>query len=137
MLIGQALIGLRLVRSLSSICSSKKKVVVLGSGAVGLYYGSRLMLAETIGSNDNEVHFILRADFSRITQYGVDVHCDDGRVQRIRANAFSDRRFHIDASTVPIADAADGVDWVLCCLKTHALMAEDNESDNSSELSLK
>lgn len=121
--------GRRLVRSFNST-SSSNKVVVIGSGAVGLYYGSRLMLAESIGSNGNEVHFILRGDFSRITQYGFDVYCDDGRVERIRPNAFSDRRFHVDASTIPMTNASDGVDWVLCCLKTHALMGGNNERDD-------
>jgi len=108
----------------------RSKVVIVGPGAVGMFYGSRLLLAESSG-NDLEVHFILRSDFERVSKYGVDIHCDDGRVQRIRAQQYKSQRFHADCISIPIENSSDGVDWVVCCLKSHSLMGTAaGETDN-------
>ncbi len=57
------------------------KVGVIGSGAVGLYYGARLQRAGV------DVQFLLRSDFEAISDKGVRVRASDGNfhLERVRA----------------------------------------------------
>src|SRR4051812_37565179 len=48
------------------------KIVVVGCGAVGSYYGARLAMS------GHEVHFLLRSDYDIVKREGVEVSTADG-----------------------------------------------------------
>lgn len=81
----------------------KKKVAIVGSGAVGLYYGARLMEA------GHDVTFLARSELDNLKNHGLTVESIDGDMHFDNVKAV--------ASTKDIGE----VDWVLLCLKTHAL----------------
>lgn len=81
----------------------KKKVAIVGSGAVGLYYGARLMEA------GHDVTFLARSELDNLKTHGLTVESIDGDMHFDNVKAV--------ASTKDIGE----VDWVLLCLKTHAL----------------
>jgi len=81
----------------------KKKVAIVGSGAVGLYYGARLMEA------GHDVTFLARSELDNLRNHGLTVESIDGDMHFDNVKAV--------ASTKEIGE----VDWVLLCLKTHAL----------------
>jgi 2-dehydropantoate 2-reductase len=94
------------------------RIAVIGSGAVGLFYGAQFVLA------GHDVRFLLRRDHERIATDGLVVHTTptdeiastrDGATLRIPASAFRACR---DAAEC----ARDGrPDWVLVALKTTAI----------------
>ncbi|WP_234042017.1 2-dehydropantoate 2-reductase [Persicirhabdus sediminis] len=53
----------------------KKKVAIVGAGAIGLYYGARLAKAGA------EVHFILRSDYDAVCENGITVESVAGDFQ--------------------------------------------------------
>lgn len=57
-------------------------VAVVGSGAIGLYYGGRLAAA------GEDVRFLLRSDFEAISQNGLEVHSAHGDFKLPRVQAF-------------------------------------------------
>jgi len=81
----------------------KKKVAIVGSGAVGLYYGARLLEA------GHDVTFLARSELDNLKTKGLTVESIDGDMHFDTVKAV--------ASTKEIGE----VDWVLLCLKTHAL----------------
>ena len=82
------------------------KVVVVGAGAVGTYYGSRL------AEQGHDVAFVLRSDYSAVAEHGITVNSKDG-----------DIRLHSPRITKDPAELARTFqpDWILCALKATAL----------------
>eukprot|EP00668_Euglena_longa_P034623 GGOE01044451.1.p1 GENE.GGOE01044451.1~~GGOE01044451.1.p1 ORF type:complete len:262 (+),score=59.29 GGOE01044451.1:64-849(+) len=81
------------------------RVAVVGCGAVGLYYGARLLEA------GHEVHFVLRRDYETCRKKGLKVFSPDG-----------DLRFPPDLLHTHVNSTSVGtVDWVMVALKTYAL----------------
>lgn len=80
-------------------------VVVVGSGAVGLFYGARLQRA------GHQVVFVARRDLAALQERGLVVESPDGsfRLEHVRAVAH--------------AAEAGPADWVICSLKATALDA--------------
>ncbi len=58
------------------------KYAIIGTGAVGGYYGGRLALA------GNDVHFLLHGDYEYIRQNGLQVDSCDGSFRLDRVNAY-------------------------------------------------
>ena len=83
----------------------KKKVAIVGSGAVGLYYGARLLEA------GHDVTFLARSELEHLQTNGLTVESIDGDVHFDNVKAVG--------STAEIGE----VDWVLLCLKTSSLKA--------------
>ena len=81
----------------------RKRVAIVGSGAVGLYYGARLLEA------GHDVTFLARSELSSLKEHGLTVESIDGDMHFDSVKAV--------ASTEEIGE----VDWVLMCLKTHGL----------------
>ena len=82
------------------------KVAVVGAGAVGTYYGARL------AERGHDVAFILRSDYSAVSERGITVNSKDG-----------DIRLHsprITRSAIELAKTFQP-DWILCALKATAL----------------
>ena len=102
------------------ICSHRKlTTVVVGSGALGLYYGSRL------STNNSDVHFIMRTDYERAKSHGVDVTSYDGTKLQLRKENWPTCRFHKSYESIP--QIASGVDWILVSLKSPALAAKSTD----------
>ena len=78
----------------------KLKYAVVGTGALGGYYGGKL--AEAGG----DVHFLLNSDYDQVQKNGLQVDSVKGDFHLSRVNAYS------AAATMPPADV------VLVCLKT-------------------
>jgi 2-dehydropantoate 2-reductase len=76
------------------------RFAVIGTGAIGGYYGGRLANA------GNEVHFLLHSDYEYVREHGLQVDSCDGS-------------FHLDAPMVyPSTDVMPQCDVVLVCLKS-------------------
>jgi 2-dehydropantoate 2-reductase len=78
-------------------------ISVIGSGAVGSYYGAMLARA------GHKVHFLMRRDFDAVRAQGLDIRSHRGDFRIDDVGCFR--------SSVEIGP----VDWVLCALKTTAL----------------
>jgi 2-dehydropantoate 2-reductase len=78
-------------------------IAVIGSGAVGSYYGAMLARA------GDDVRFLMRRDLEAVRQRGLDIRSHRGDFRLDDVQAF--------ASPSEIGP----VDWVLCALKTTAL----------------
>ncbi len=82
------------------------KIAVIGSGAVGCYYGAKLAVA---GHN---VHFLMRRDLEAVRRDGLTVHSPEGTL-RLRVPAVG------DSAEIGVADV------VLCALKATAMDAAE------------
>ncbi|MCB1208264.1 MAG: 2-dehydropantoate 2-reductase [Verrucomicrobiales bacterium] len=51
-----------------------QKIAIVGAGAVGCYYGGRL------AQHGNEVHFLMRSDYSAVKAHGLQIHSPLGDV---------------------------------------------------------
>lgn len=81
------------------------RVAVIGSGAVGCYYGARLAEA------GHEVHFLMRRDYEAVRARGLRILSKDGDL-------------HLDQPQIARDASAIGpVDWVICALKATAIEA--------------
>lgn len=78
----------------------KLKYAVIGTGALGGFYGGRLAKA------GHDVHFLFRSDFEHVRQHGLQVDSVDGDFILPVVNAYS------HASQMPVCDV------VFVCLKT-------------------
>jgi len=76
------------------------RYAVIGTGALGGYYGGRLTLS------GQEVHFLLRSDYEHVKAHGLQVDSCNGSFHLEQVNAYS------DTSSMPVCDV------VLVCLKT-------------------
>ncbi len=76
------------------------KYAIIGTGAIGGYYGARL------AQSGQEVHFLLHSDYDYVKEHGLQVDSCDGSFHLDHVNAFK------DTSDMP------AVDVVLVCLKT-------------------
>src|ERR1017187_8542868 len=79
------------------------RIAIIGSGAVGSYYGGRLAEA---GHN---VHFLMRRDYLAVRQSGLTVSSPDGDFILTQPLVFQ---------TSP---EIGPVDWVICALKTTSI----------------
>ena len=79
------------------------RVAIIGSGAVGCYYGARL--AEAGG----EVHFLMRRDYEVVAAGGLHIVSKDGNIHLERPHVARD------------SSAIGPVDWVICALKATAI----------------
>ncbi|HSW44977.1 MAG TPA: 2-dehydropantoate 2-reductase [Phycisphaerae bacterium] len=79
------------------------RIAVIGSGAVGLLYGSRLARA------GHDVRFLMRRDLEAVRQHGLTVESRDGDFHLDKVQAFGDPR------------EIGPVDLVICSLKTTSL----------------
>ena len=93
-----------LIGSIALASASPPRVGVVGRGAVGLYYGCRLLEAGA------DVRFLMRSDLSAVRERGARVESVDGDMD-FSAAEMEGRCF---------ADAGP-VDWLLVALKTTAL----------------
>jgi len=93
--------------------------VVFGSGAVGLLYGSKLLT-----NQENKVHFIMRSDFVRARAHGVRVIGPTGEVKELNDKSI----FHSDYKSILLSSDSNQIDWVICCLKSHALLCKTSHS---------
>lgn len=83
----------------------RQRIAVVGSGAVGLYYGARLLEA------GHDVSFVARSDLEVLKRDGLTVESVDG-----------DMRFE-EIKVYGKAQDIGEVDWVVIALKTYALPA--------------
>ena len=81
----------------------KQRIAIIGSGAVGGYYGARLAEA------GHEVHFLVRRDYHAVKASGLTVTSPDGD-------------FKLPHPLVAAGSAEIGpVDWVICALKSTSI----------------
>ncbi|HOA75537.1 MAG TPA: 2-dehydropantoate 2-reductase [Phycisphaerae bacterium] len=79
------------------------KIAVIGSGAVGCYYGARLVRA------GHDVHFLMRRDLDAVRRGGLRIESAEGSFHLPRVQAYDDSR------------KIGPVDLVLCALKATAM----------------
>jgi 2-dehydropantoate 2-reductase len=104
--------------------ASKKTVVIVGSGAVGLLYGCRLLEAEIdITRCKTETHFICRRDFNHCSVHGIRLKSPDGDFYSGKEPNLL-KRIHRNSSSIPIPYG--GVDWIICAVKSYSLQDSDD-----------
>ena len=79
-----------------------QKIAIIGSGAVGSYYGSRLAEA------GHKVFFLMRSDYQHVKKYGLKISSPDGNI------------FIQKPNIVNKPDEIGKVDWIICGLKATA-----------------
>ena len=80
---------------------NRKRIAIIGAGAVGSYYGARLAEA------GHDVSFLLRRDYAAVRNGGLRITSPDGD-------------FILPAPNVAQRSEEIGpVDWVICALKSH------------------
>jgi hypothetical protein len=87
--------------------SAKKRVGVIGSGAVGLYYGARLL------ESGNDVSFLCRRDADAIREKGLTVNSFEGNMY------FPPSSLQIHTNPEDMGT----MDWVVLALKSYSLPA--------------
>ena len=97
--------GVARLRGLASERVDRQKVAVVGAGAVGLYYGARLLEA------GHDVSFIARTELDYLQRHGLTVESVDGNMRFDSIKVFG------------TAEEIGKVDWVVMALKTYALSA--------------
>lgn len=65
---------------MSMAFSSHPRIAIVGSGAIGCYYGGRL------AQHENDVHFLLRSDFEVVKQHGLKIHSHEGDFELPQVN---------------------------------------------------
>ena len=117
-------------RKLLDGAMGKRTVVVVGSGAVGLSYGCRLLEAEHISTEcDTCTHFICRRDYDHCISNGIWMTSPDGDFYSGNDASFRSR-IHKNSTTIEIP--AGGVDWIVCAVKSYSL--QDDASDSLRSL---
>lgn len=81
----------------------KETVAVIGSGAVGSYYGGRLAEA------GHDVRFLLRRDYPAVSHAGFNITSPDGDFALPRPSIFR------------TSEEIGKVDWIICALKATSL----------------
>lgn len=82
---------------------NKQSVAVIGSGAVGSYYGGRL------AESGHDVRFLLRRDFHAVSLSGFHIYSPDGD-------------FTLPRPTIARTSEEIGtVDWIICALKATSM----------------
>jgi len=85
------------------LTNQRQKVAVIGSGAIGSYYGGRLAEA------GHDVHFLMRRDYHVVHDGGLRVISTDGD-------------FTLTTPQVALSSKEIGpVDWVICALKSTSI----------------
>ncbi|MEM6253033.1 MAG: putative 2-dehydropantoate 2-reductase [Cyanobacteria bacterium P01_D01_bin.156] len=79
---------------------STKRYAIIGTGAIGGYYGARLQ------QSGCDVHFLLRSDYDHVKHHGLTVESIDGDLLLPQVNAYN------NPENIPIADV------VVIALKT-------------------
>ena len=51
------------------------RIVIVGCGAVGLFYGAKLALS------GQDVHFLMRQDFDQVSKYGIKIESASGEAE--------------------------------------------------------
>lgn len=101
----------------------KKKICIVGCGAVGLYYGGRLLESELYSHAPIEVSFVMRSHRELLLRNGVYLRSPDGDVKFI-PELLASRVLQL----APINKSSSTIaDWLIVALKSTALL---NESDD-------
>ena len=80
-----------------------QSVAIIGAGAVGSYYGARLVEA------GHHVSFLVRRDYENLQKNGLIVHSNDGDIFLKKPNIYQNSN---DIGTV---------DWIICALKSTSI----------------
>lgn len=104
----------------------KTSIVIVGSGAIGLLYGCRLLEAEqNVPASNTDVNFICRRDFIYCSSHGFRMESPDGNYYSGKGVSMA-RKVHRDSSTITIP--REGVDWIICAVKSYSLQGSEGES---------
>eukprot|EP01041_Mallomonas_annulata_P009173 gene9173-19006_t len=106
--------------------SEKKRIAVFGCGAVGLYYGGRLLESELLQNGQSQsqidVHFIVRSGYDLLKSKGFEISSPDGNVM-FHPNMLQGKIHKFDCSSKEIGK----IDWLIISLKSTSI---ENNSDD-------
>ena len=105
------------------IKQSTKNIVVIGTGAVGLLYGGRLLESELSNTNTNHhnhkklnVQFLCRSDYNYISKHGFQIISPNGNFTYKEPTGIT--KFHQSIDTLSYKDE---IDCIIISVKTYAL----------------
>ena len=91
---------------------SELRYAVIGTGALGGFYGARLQRAGA------EVHYLLRSDYDHVKQHGLVVESPDGDFTLPDVNAYADAQKMPPCDVVIVALKTTQNDWLASALPT-------------------
>ena len=98
--------------------ASTKNVVIIGTGAIGLLYGGRLLESELSDTNSEKlnVQFICRSDYNYICKHGFQIISPNGNFTYKEPSI--NTKFHQSIDTL---SCKDDIDCIIVSVKTYAL----------------
>jgi len=102
------------------------RIAIVGSGAVGSYYGARLW--EAYRDSNTQVMFHMRNEhYDHCTKYGIDVKSYDGDMsippeELLAFQSTEDMADYVKEKS-DSNEEGEGIDWVVCALKSTSLDA--------------
>ena len=106
--------------------AERKTIVIVGAGAIGLLYGCRLLEAEqSSGTVEMDVNFICRRDFDYCSTHGIQMKSPDGDYFSGKGSKILGK-IHLNSSTISVP--LDGVEWIICAVKSYSLQDDEGES---------
>ena len=110
----------------SVTAAERKTIVIVGAGAIGLLYGCRLLEAEQIsGTGEMDVNFICRRDFDYCSTHGIQMKSPDGDYFSGKGSKILGK-IHLNSTTISVP--LDGVEWIICAVKSYSLQDDEGES---------
>lgn len=101
---------------------SSTKVAVVGCGALGLNYGTRLLEAQLINNKPLDVSLVLRRDHDLVSRKGLRVEYgksnEEKRILTLSADMLKGTLF---PATSDLVEAKGTMDWVIVCCKSYSI----------------
>ena len=101
---------------------STTKVAVVGCGALGLNYGTRLLEAQLVNKKPLDVSLVLRRDYDLVSQKGLRVEYgkanEDKRILTLSADMLKGALF---PATTDLVESKGQMDWVIVCCKSYSI----------------
>lgn len=115
--------------NLVQISRNHSTIVVVGSGAVGLQYGSRILEKQLLNNNAPiSIHFLMRTYYDHVVKQGWALTSADGYFSTQDSFSRVQNHIHKNTSSLP-----RNVDWIVCALKSHALLSKSTDGNGILE----
>lgn len=98
------------------------KISVVGCGALGLNYGTRLLEAQLYHDAPLDVSLVVRRDYDLIMQAGIRVDYGKAHEEKQILHFPSDKiKNHIFCCTKEVVNQKGTMDWVIVCCKSYSI----------------
>ena len=104
-----------------SLCNNvKSNIAIVGCGAIGMFYGLRLLQDELHLKKNYNVSFLMRGDFETVNKCGAELKYDNN-IQLFQPEDFNGRIF---SNSKILFQEKGAMDWVIVCVKSYSINEE-------------